>query len=504
TFPASGPPGPGSSCAASARSRGLRLPTPSKSRAPWGPPRPERFGPTWTRREPGPHEGGLRDRGGHPKRGSPGGPGRALARQGERLVAILEARRDGRVQPGARTGGRVPVFSGAVRHGRDPHPRGEARRGGPRSPGETGGRRSGARGYQGRPGVGARVEVGAEDPRHRDPVGRSRLARGRVRVRRRGSRGRGGLGASHPATPSRALPAFPGQDSRRALSGPVGSASPAHARFRGGIRDVRPDRRRRVGRGVHRRPIDGGGDRGEGARRRVCRAEAARRLDDPRARAPGRGGAGRREIGGRSRAQTPADRNQRGIAATASRSRAAARAGTSEGDTGDGSLSPDARTAANRAAFRLAGGSDHRLPGRAPRRRRSGVLLAGLLAVLFIAVAVTVVLRARGGGGGESAAPPALQPTAEEAPVFPPAETAVPLPARSRAVRTPFSAAPAGRTSPSFSPSAPTPTAAPLAAATTNPPVLVATRFAPTPTKTFTRSPTQTVRTGTPTPTPSR
>ena len=138
------------------------------------------------------------------------------------------------------------------------------------------------------------------------------------------------------------------------------------------------------------------------------------------------------------------------------------------------------------------------------RRRRSGFLLAGLLAVLFIAVAVTVVLRARGVGGGESAAPPALQPTAEEAPVFPPAETAVPLPARSRAVRTPFSAAPAGRTSPSFSPSAPTPTAAPLAAATTNPPVLVATRFAPTPTKTFTRSPTQTVRTGTPTPTPSR
>ena len=57
----------------------------------------------------------------------------------------------------------------------------------------------------------------------------------------------------------------------------------------------------------------------------------------------------------------------------------------------------------------------------------SGALLGGLLAVLVVAVAVLVIVRSRR-ASPERAVATNVQPTAQENPVFPPAETAVPLP----------------------------------------------------------------------------
>ena len=65
-------------------------------------------------------------------------------------------------------------------------------------------------------------------------------------------------------------------------------------------------------------------------------------------------------------------------------------------------------------------------PPDAPKRS-SGALLGGLLAVLVVAVAVLVIVRSRRASPERVAATNA-QPTAQENPVFPPAETAVPLP----------------------------------------------------------------------------
>jgi len=60
-------------------------------------------------------------------------------------------------------------------------------------------------------------------------------------------------------------------------------------------------------------------------------------------------------------------------------------------------------------------------------KRSSGALLGGLLAVLVVAVAVLVIVRSRR-ASPERAVATNVQPTAQENPVFPPAETAVPLP----------------------------------------------------------------------------
>jgi hypothetical protein len=60
-------------------------------------------------------------------------------------------------------------------------------------------------------------------------------------------------------------------------------------------------------------------------------------------------------------------------------------------------------------------------------KRGSGALLGGLLAVLVVAVAVLVIVRSRR-ASPERPVATNVQPTGQENPVFPPAETAVPLP----------------------------------------------------------------------------
>jgi hypothetical protein len=60
-------------------------------------------------------------------------------------------------------------------------------------------------------------------------------------------------------------------------------------------------------------------------------------------------------------------------------------------------------------------------------KRSSGALLGGLLAALVVAVAVLVIVRSRIASPERTAATN-VRPTAQENPVFPPAETAVPLP----------------------------------------------------------------------------
>src|SRR6266508_858850 len=61
-------------------------------------------------------------------------------------------------------------------------------------------------------------------------------------------------------------------------------------------------------------------------------------------------------------------------------------------------------------------------------KRSSGALLGGLLSILVVAVAVLVIVRSRRTSPERDVATN-VQPTAQENPVFPPAETAVPLPA---------------------------------------------------------------------------
>ncbi len=118
----------------------------------------------------------------------------------------------------------------------------------------------------------------------------------------------------------------------------------------------------------------------------------------------------------------------------------------------------------------------------------SGALLAGLLAVLVVAVAVLLIVRSRR-ASPEGAVAANVRPTVQE-PVFPPAETAVPLPTHgTRAVRpspvvTRLAAIP--------------PTAAPtVPPRPTPPPTPVPTRVQPTPVPT--RIPTRPVPTRPPT-----
>jgi hypothetical protein len=143
-----------------------------------------------------------------------------------------------------------------------------------------------------------------------------------------------------------------------------------------------------------------------------------------------------------------------------------------------------------------------------------GRLLAALLAILVVAVAVVVVMRTRSRAPGVAASP-AGEPTAvQDVPVFPPAETAVPISRRGRRTPTP-PPAPAIQTtvaSPETTPSptpraaaAPTktPTASPTRPAPTKTPSATATRSAPTRTSTPTRTPTKTRTVAPPTKTPT-
>jgi hypothetical protein len=151
-------------------------------------------------------------------------------------------------------------------------------------------------------------------------------------------------------------------------------------------------------------------------------------------------------------------------------------------------------------------GGDEPPPG--PPGHRSPAMLLGLLAALIVAVAVLLLVRSRG-DVREQTASANVRPTAAENPVFPPAETAVPLPKRGS--RTPVrtavaSLSPAVTEKPPLAAAAPPtraftripstapptavptrppatkpPTAAPTHAAPTRPPTGVPTRAAPTP-----------------------
>ena len=138
----------------------------------------------------------------------------------------------------------------------------------------------------------------------------------------------------------------------------------------------------------------------------------------------------------------------------------------------------------------------------------SGPLFAGLLAVLVLAVAVLLYVRSRPASREPGAATPR---EAQEAPVFPPAETAVPLPRRGK-TRAPGSptAVPPGTAiqapvvvvsptprptlfeptrSPTAAPTRPAPTKSPTIRPTSPAPTSTRT---PTPTRTFTATRTQT------------
>jgi hypothetical protein len=155
----------------------------------------------------------------------------------------------------------------------------------------------------------------------------------------------------------------------------------------------------------------------------------------------------------------------------------------------------------------LSGGGD---PPPGPPGRRSPAVLLGLLAALIVAVVVLLIVRSRG-NVAERTASVNLRPTASETPegmrfepVFPPAETAVPLPKRGSRTPVPAFTAPHAppvtekpplaaaapptrvftRVPPTPVPTRPLPTRAPAATATraapTKPPTAVPTRAAPT------------------------
>jgi hypothetical protein len=142
-----------------------------------------------------------------------------------------------------------------------------------------------------------------------------------------------------------------------------------------------------------------------------------------------------------------------------------------------GQTRPSAHTAVRPAsredtfdrALNLTGGGE---PPPDPPRSGSGVVLAVLLAALIIAVTTLVIVRARGAPREQSAATN-LPATARENPVFPPAETAVPLPGHGRS---------AGRPSPVWTPAVTlAPAAGPTAPPTTaRPSTDVRARFQPT------------------------
>lgn len=131
-------------------------------------------------------------------------------------------------------------------------------------------------------------------------------------------------------------------------------------------------------------------------------------------------------------------------------------------------------------------------------KRRMVALLTGLLAVLVVAVVTLVIVRSRR-VTPELAAAAKVRPTAQENPVFPPAETAVPLSARRTQAALP---------SPVVThPAATVPTVAPtVAPRPTLPPTRVPTPPPPTrpPTRVPTRVPTRAEPTKPPTPVPTR
>jgi hypothetical protein len=155
-------------------------------------------------------------------------------------------------------------------------------------------------------------------------------------------------------------------------------------------------------------------------------------------------------------------------------------------------------------ALNLTGGGQ---PPPDPPGSGSGVVLAVLLAALIIAVTTLVIIRARGGPREQSAAR-SLPATPPENPVFPPAETAVPLPGHGMGAGrpSPINTAPV-TLAPVAGLMAPTVAARPLTrvptlSQPTSPPTKVPTRIEPT--KPPTRVPTRIEPTKPPTPVPTR
>jgi hypothetical protein len=160
-------------------------------------------------------------------------------------------------------------------------------------------------------------------------------------------------------------------------------------------------------------------------------------------------------------------------------------------------------------------GGDEPPPG--PPGRRSPAVLLGLLAALIVAVTVLLVVRSWG-DVRERTASSNVRPTAAENPVFPPAETAVPLPKRGprtpvrafTASQTPIvtekpplpAAAPPTRVSTRVPPTLPPPTAIPTRPLPTKAPAVIPTRAAPT--KPPAGVPTRAVPTSAPTAAPTR
>jgi hypothetical protein len=179
-------------------------------------------------------------------------------------------------------------------------------------------------------------------------------------------------------------------------------------------------------------------------------------------------------------------------------------AGQARGPAGTG-VRPASDEDAIDPALALQGGGE---PPSEPPKSGSGVVLAVLLAALLIAVTTLVIVRARRGSSHEQSAATSLRATERESPVFPPAETAVPLPGHGKGAGRPSPVSTAAVTLPPAS----GPTALPTAA---QPPTRVPTRFQPTlpptrvhtipePTKPPTRVPTRPEPTKPPTRAPTR
>jgi hypothetical protein len=124
---------------------------------------------------------------------------------------------------------------------------------------------------------------------------------------------------------------------------------------------------------------------------------------------------------------------------------------------------PPAEPEAAEEAFGTSPGAAPEIALTAEGNRSSGVLLGSLLAILVLAVLGLLIMRSRR-GPREQPPVPGPRATAQENPVFPPPETAVPLSARKR---------PSPRSTPAGSPTAATRTA-------TRPPAATSTRPAPT------------------------
>ena len=265
------------------------------------------------------HENRVRTGGRHPEHRHSRGARGALAGGRERHAPVLPLRRDVRVRARGRRDRRArrPRIRASTRPRSWFAPASSSRR---RSSGSSAarGRRPRARGPPGRCADETRVALGREDPRRRSAVRPPHLDRGRLQPLPDRAAGGGGVPPDDPAPHPRALPALPRPRPGASSPGRRRRAPRARLAFRGRVRHLRPDRRRRVGRPPHRRRVDGRRHRSRGARRGVRGREASRGARHARSRAsrlrrrgaPGRAAADDRSPGNASR-QRPCRRIRR-------------------------------------------------------------------------------------------------------------------------------------------------------------------------------------------------